>query len=124
MFEHLLLSHFASINAGDITLQWYFNHLNTSPMIQAWQQGEPFSQNDWLTFMVLNINILMLFLLLRVFLMMHKKSAFRTWIQNKRSQLTQRAPRDSRTEIKAKSTGSSFLNQAYNLHRFAMYDSA
>jgi len=124
MFEDLLLSHFAFISTGDLTLQWYFSHLNTGPLIQAWQQGEPFSQNDWLTFMVFNINVLILFALLRLFLTMHEKSVFHTWIQNKRSQLTQRTPKDDHAEIKAKTTSSSFLNQAYNLHRFAMYDSA
>jgi len=52
-------------------LQWYVEHLNTSSLIQVLQQGKTFSNHDWYTLMVLNINILVLFCLVQLFIKVH-----------------------------------------------------
>jgi len=105
-------------------LQWYFDHLNTSSLIQALQQGSPLSTHDWYTFMVLNINILILFCLIHTFIRVHQQSLFKTWIQNKRSLLSHKLKCPKETAPEAKVSNSTYLKQTYNLHRFAMYDSA
>jgi len=105
-------------------LQWYFEHLNTSSLIQALQQGETFSNHDWYTLMVLNINILVLFCLIQLFIKIHKQSTFHAWLKEKRSLLSNRLKQPSQTKPEAKISSSSYLKQAYNLHRFAMYEPA
>jgi len=123
MFESSFLSNMTMMNWNS-AIQWYFNHLNTAPLIHAWQDGQAFSQHDWQTFLVLNVNFLVLFSLVRLLVAVHQKSAFHGWVQNKRSQLKHRPQKESQTRIEAKITDSECLNQAYNLHRFAMYDGA
>ncbi|PCI44289.1 MAG: hypothetical protein COB41_04860 [Proteobacteria bacterium] len=105
-------------------LQWYFEHLNTSSLIQALQQGEAFSNHDWHTLMVLNINILILFCLIQLFIKVHKQSTFHVWLKEKRSLLNRRLRHPRQTKPEAKISSSSYLKQAYNLHRFAMYEPA
>jgi len=105
-------------------LQWYIDHLNTAPLIQTLQQGEALSNHDWYTLMVLYINIIVLFFLIRLFVRVHQKSMFKAWLQDKRSLLQNRLKPPSRTKSEAKVLGSNYLKQTYNLHRFAMYGPA
>jgi len=105
-------------------LEWYFDHLNTSSLIQALQQGAPLSNHDWHTLMVLNINILVLFCLIKLFINIHKQTTFHAWLKEKRSLLKNRLKHPSQTKSEAKVLSSDYLKQAYNLHRFAMYEPA
>jgi len=107
-----------------VLLQWYFDHLNTSPLIQALQQGEAFSNHDWYTLMVLNINILILFCLIQLFIKVHKQSTFHAWLKEKRSLLGNKLKHPKQSRPEAKISSSRYLKQAYNLHRFAMYEPA
>jgi len=105
-------------------LQWYIDHLNTSSLIQGLQQGSSLSNHDWYTFMVLNINILILFCLIRLFLRVHQQSLSHAWLQKKRSLLRSRSKQPNQSKPEAKVSNSSYLKQTYNLHRFAMYEPA
>jgi len=123
MIDSNFLSYFTMTNWRDL-LQWYFDHLNTSPLIQTLQQGNPLSTHDWYTFMVLNINILMLFCLIKLFIHIHQQSLFQAWIQEKRSLLSSNFKRPRQSKPEAKVSNSNYLKQTYNLHRFAMYGPA
>jgi len=123
MIEHYFFSNLTMPN-WRVALQWYLEHLNTSSLMQKMQQGNPFTNDDWHTFLVLNINIFILFLLVRLLINIHQQSAFQGWIQEKRSQLVHKFKRSSQTNLEAKVQNSTYLKQAYNLHRFAMYDHA
>jgi len=105
-------------------LQWYFEHLNTSSLIQTLQQGKTFSNHDWYTLMVLNINILVLFCLIKLFINIHQQSTFHAWLKEKRSNLSNRLRKPTQSKLEAKVSNSSYLKQTYNLHRFAMYEPA
>jgi len=108
-------------------LQWYFDHLNTSSLIQTLQQGNALSNHDWYTFILLNINILILFCLIHTLIRVHQQSLLQTWVQKKRSLLRHKLKHPKQIkQIKpeAKILNSSYLKQTYNLHRFAMYESA
>ncbi|MDX8403190.1 MAG: hypothetical protein R8K54_02130 [Mariprofundaceae bacterium] len=123
MSDISFLSNIAMIDWNSV-LQCYLDRLNITSLIQSWQQGNAFSQQDWQTFMVLNINIFILFSLVQLLIKVHRKSVFSTWIQNRRSQLEGRPKSEDQTRLEAKITDSTCLRQAYNLHRFAMYDHA
>jgi len=123
MIDSNFLSNLAMTNWRAL-LQWYLDHLNTSPLIQTLQQGDTLSNHDWYTLMVLNINILMLFFFIRLLLRIHQKSLFQAWIQDKRSLLRHRLKHPSHTKSEAKVLSSRYLKQSYNLHRFAMYKPA
>ena len=123
MIDGNFISNLTMINWRAL-LQWYFEHLNTSSLIQALQQGKTFSNHDWYTLMVLNINILVLFCLIQLFIKIHKESTFHAWLKEKRSNLSNRLRNPIQSKLEAKNPSSSYLKQAYNLHRFAMYEPA
>lgn len=105
-------------------LQWYFDHLNTSSLIQTLQQGNALSSHDWYTFILLNINILILFCLIHTLIRVHQQPLFQTWVQKKRSLLSSKSNSQKQAKPEAKISNSTYLKQTYNLHRFAMYESA
>jgi len=74
--------------------------------------------------MVLNINILVLFCLVQLFIKVHKQSTFHAWLKEKRSNLSNSLRNPIQSKLEAKNPSSSYLKQAYNLHRFAMYEPA
>jgi hypothetical protein len=74
--------------------------------------------------MVLNINILILFCLIQLFIKVHKQSTFHAWLKEKRCQLSNKLKHPEQSRPEAKISSSSYLKQAYNLHRFAMYEPA
>ncbi len=123
MIDSNFLSHLTMTNWRAL-LQCYVDHLNTSSLIQTLQQGNPLSTHDWYTFMVLNINILMLFCLIKLFIRIHQQSLFHAWIQEKRSSLSNNLKRPRQSKPEAKVLNSNYLKQTYNLHRFAMYGAA
>jgi len=123
MIDRFFLSNLSTTNWRAL-LEWYFDHLNTSPLIQTLQQGEPLSNHDWYTLMVLNINIFMLFFFIHLLMRIHQQSLFKAWIQDKRSLLKSRLKHPSQSKSEAKVLSSSYLKQTYNLHRFAMYEPA
>jgi len=123
MIDSNFLSLLSMVNWRALT-QWYFEHLNTSPVLQHWQHGVPLSKHDWSTLVVLNINILVLFCLIHLLIRIHQKPLFQTWIQEKRSRLSKRLQSSKQTTPEAKISNSNYLKQTYNLHRFAMYEAA
>jgi hypothetical protein len=123
MSENPFLSYLSNID-WSAAFQWYLNHLDVGYLIQTWEEGRTFSQHDWHTFIVLSLTIFVLLALVHLLIRVHQKSAFGAWIQNRRSQLVERPQKEGQTSLEAKVANSTCLRQAYNLHRFAMYDHA
>ncbi|HXH64219.1 MAG TPA: hypothetical protein VNH42_01785 [Mariprofundaceae bacterium] len=103
---------------------WYFSHLDIAHLIGIWQQGQPFSHDDWMSVAALGASFSVLLLLACLLIISYRNTLFRAWLDHKRSQLTHRPPRESRTKIEPKINGYPMLQQVYNLHRLAMYDNA
>ncbi len=123
MSENLFLSYLGNIN-WSAAFQWYLNHLDVGDLIQTLDQGRALSQHDWHSFIVLNLTIFILLALVHLLIRVHQKSAFGVWIQSRRSQLIEKPQKEEQTSLEAKVTNSTCLRQAYNLHRYAMYDHA
>jgi hypothetical protein len=118
-----LLSYLGHIRWHD-DFQWYFSHLDMAHLIDSWQQGQAFTHEDWLSIAALGGTISVLLLLISLFALSRRNTLFRAWLEHKRSQLTHRPPRESRTKIEPKVNGYPMLQQVYNLHRLGMYDHA
>jgi hypothetical protein len=103
-------------------IHWYFAHLDINHLIDAWQQGQPFTHDDWLTVAALGGSFSVVILLMALLVISYRNRVFRDWLEHKRSQLTHRPPRESRTKLEPKIKGDPMLQQIYSLHNLAMYD--
>lgn len=123
MSENPFLSYLYHID-WSAAFKWYLNHLDVGFLILAWEQGKTFSQDDWMSITLLATHLVVLLSLVYLLIKRYRETKFRAWVEDKRSQLTSRPAKESQTNLEAKVTDSTFLNQAYNLHRYAMYDHA
>lgn len=123
MNENPVLSYLSNIDWIAV-FQWYFNHLDVGYLIRAWEQGITYSQDDWMSIMLLAAHLVVLLSLIGVLIKRYRETKFRAWVEHKRSQLTDRPAKEGQTILEPKISDSSFLSQAYNLHRYAMYDQA
>lgn len=123
MSENPFLSYLNNID-WSAAFQWYVNHSDAGYLIWAWEQGKAFTQDDWMSVMMLMANLLVLLSLVYLLIKKHQETLFRTSIRNRWSQLTRGPVKESQRKVEAEVTDSTFLNQAYNFHRHAMYDYA
>ena len=123
MSENPFLSYLNNIDWNAI-FQWYISHIDAGSLIWTWEQGKLFSHDDWMSAMLLMANLLILLALVYLLIKRSRETKLRAWVEDKRSQLTSRPVKESQTSLKAKVADSTFLSQAYNLHRYAMYDHA
>lgn len=105
-------------------IHWYFSHLDIAHLIATWQQGQPFTHDDWLTVAALAASFSFLMLMVGLLVISRRNTLFRAWLEHKRSQLTHRPVRESRTKLEPKIKGNPMLQQVYSLHSLAMYDHA
>ena len=123
MFEGSRLSELRNID-WHAAWQWYSAHTSTAHLIQNWESDSAFTQHDWLTIALLAAHLLLLLTLAYVLFKRYREARFHAWIENKRSHLTHRKAKVGQTILEAKVGDSPLLKQAYNLHRYAMYDQA
>ena len=123
MLDGNLISHITMVNWRALW-QWYIAHLDIMPLLQGWRQGQSFGQDDYYTLVLFGINILAVFLLISLLIQVHRQSMFHTWLADKRARLANRLRHSRQSKLEAKVSSSRYLKQAYNLHRFAMYDPA
>lgn len=118
-----LMSYLGSIHWID-DFRWYFSHVNIVHLIDVWKQGKSFTHDDWLSIDALGATLGVLVLLICLFIISYRNTLFRGWLEHRRSQLTHRPPRESRTKLEPKVKGFPMLTQVYNLHSLGMYDNA
>jgi len=123
MSENQFFSYLSNIN-WNTAFQWYLTHLNSDHLIWAWEQGRAFSQNDWITIMLLAVHLVALLSLVYLLIKRYREIKFHAWVEERRLQIISRPPKEIQVSLEAKVSDSTCLRQAYNLHRVAMYDRA
>jgi len=99
MLKNTFLSYLNNID-WSAAFQWYLNHLDVVSLIWAWQQDKAFSDDEWMSIMVLVANLLVLLSLMNLLIKKHREVKFQRWLEAKRSQLI-----SSRKERQLKLTG-------------------
>jgi len=102
--------------------EWYMTNLDAGYLVWAWEQGRPFTQEDWMSIALLWGHVMLLVSLFYLLFRRYQESLFREWVAHRRSQLITRQPKESSTKLEPKFTG--LLKKAYSLHRLAMYEQA
>lgn len=123
MSENTISSYLSNIDWREIW-QWYSTHISSEHLIRNWKHGDAFSANDWLTITLLTAHLLIVFVLIYQLIKRYRQAKFHTWIDGKRAQLTHRPAKKREVMLEAKITDSACLKQAYNFHRYGMYDQA
>jgi len=123
MNENPVLSYLSNIDWLALS-NWYFNHLDIAYLIHAWEKSITYTQHEWMSLLLLAAHLVALFSLFGMLIKRYRDKKFHAWIEQKRSQLTERPAQESQTILEPKISGSDFLKEAYNLHRYAMYDNA
>jgi len=109
-------------------IPYYREHLDITMLIEAWQNKQ-FNFDHGIVVLVLALNLLLLFLLVKSFMHVHANVKFNAWLDEKRKNVG-RAKRinvkdiNKNKHLEAKIPEVGCLSQAYNLHRFAMYDAS
>lgn len=99
MLEHTFLSYLNNID-WRAAFQWYLNHLDVAHLIWTWQQDKAFSDDDWMSIMVLVASYLVLLFLVNLIIKKYREIKFHRWLEAKRSQLI-----NSRKERRENFTG-------------------
>jgi len=123
MTANQFLSYLSNID-WQTAFEWYLIHMDSAHLIQAWEMGTPFSQDQWITILLMSLHLLLLLSLTALFIKRYREILFRAWVEKRRSQISSREPKEVQINLEAKVTDSACLKQAYNLHRVAMYAQA
>lgn len=89
MSEITFLSYLSSINWSD-GLQWYFNHLDAGYLFMALEQGRAFTHEDWISIILLAVNLLATISLVYLFIKRDGQKRLHASRQENHSQTTGR----------------------------------
>lgn len=110
------------------SIQWYLSHLDAGYLLLTSHQGKVFTQEDWLSTLLVLLNMLILLFLTHLLIREHKQKNTPSEDMGNHPPRQRTVHRTKRkpvqTKLEAKISDSPNLKQAYTLHRLAMYDHA
>lgn len=73
MSDNPILSFLSNINWSG-AFQWYMNHLDMGYLIWLWREGRAFTQQDWVSLMLITANLIALMILSYLFINRFRKN--------------------------------------------------